>query len=170
MGLACARFVDELPCGEPAELRWGLPLCPQCSYQIWVTMRSGPLHMLREFVDNHLVETRWNYGVTYGLLLPNGKYKIGHVTRPELLNERWQRISRSLGGRVVPLVTEYGGSHLEAYRHAQFISSCYSMSRGEQFDGTMEILEYMRKGHVPAGLRALEQFNQWQPRPGTLAA
>lgn len=167
MSDACVRTLSAgVPCGRPARPLLGVSLCDECHFTLRFRFQATYADILRDFVDAQESPV-WDDGATYCVLLPNGRFKIGYVGKIDRLADRWRSLSRHAGDRVVPLCTEYGGKHLEAYRHIQFAASRVP-ARGEQFDPTPELRAYVTRGHIPEGLTALANFNNWRPKEGTL--
>ena len=167
--MECSRFLEAgSPCGRAAELKWGIPLCGDCSMFVWMIGQRAGRQLLADAVNRAGGDIYWDYGITYYVLLPNGNVKVGHVSRPERLFDRWEKLSHQFSGRVVPLGTEYGGRLKEAYRHAQ-LEEWRLWSVGEQFRPSPEVMTAASIGHVPMGLVAIKRFNEWRPQPETVA-
>ena len=166
--MECSRFLaEDAPCRRPGKLRWGIPLCPDCSMFVWMNGQKAGRQMLAEAVERAGGDIYWDYGITYYLMFPNGNVKIGHVGDPNRLFDRWEKLSHDFSGRVMPLATEYGGRLKEAYRHAQ-LEQWRVWAAGEQFSPTPEVLRAAAIGHVPMGLLAIKRFNEWVPRAATI--
>ena len=166
----CVRQLEAgRACGAPASLKWDVMLCDSCSVFIWISMQRPGWTALSTLMERITGDIYWDYGVTYYILLPNQNVKIGHVSDPNRLYRRWTDLSRQYGARIVPLATEYGGRLKESVRHAQLAAHRLWVA-GEQFTPSPEVMEAASIGHVPMGLRAVQEFAKWRPREGTLAS
>jgi|SRR5882672_8196478 len=150
-------------CGEPAEIKYHVPVCPDHSIAIFLHRSFNANGKIHELValNPSIIHAP---GQTYIIGLPNGRVKIGFTAGETMgLLKRYQDISRENRQKVNPLATIKGGWTMESLLHYRFNDSRVA-GKGEQFTYSGELFEFISStGQTPEGLAAFTKLHEWQP-------
>jgi hypothetical protein len=149
-------------CGDPAEVAWGIPLCPphRSAHSNWI--QNQICHEIVRYFRQR-PDAEESPGWTYAAILPNGRWKIGFTEQE--VDRRLQKLHKIWRGRLTPVAVLPGGRTREARLHFKYKHCRVMTEAGEQFEPDAEMrAEVLAFGIHPGAVEAVARYSKYEPR------